>query len=123
LLGAIFYLLKSSYSPVYSIILLLWSITFVEWWIIRERILSVRWGTQGSFKVEKHRADYIPGSPWWKKEMRMVASIPVIILFASVLAGLLTAIFLFEAFVAELYTGPGHKYIVGVFFFFAQSSS
>lgn len=111
-LGVIFYFLKSPYSPIYSTLLLLWSITFVEWWTIRERILSVRWGTRGSFKVEKRRADYVPGFPWWKRELRMVASVPVIVLFAAILGGLLTSIFVFEAFVTQLYTGPGHKYIV-----------
>ena len=44
----------------------------------------------------------------------MVASVPVILLFAAVLAALLTAIFVFEAFVTHLYTGPGHKYIVSL---------
>ena len=42
----------------------------------------------------------------------MVASVPVIMLFGVVLAGLLTGIFVFEAFVTHLYTGPGHKFIV-----------
>jgi anoctamin-10 len=44
----------------------------------------------------------------------MVASIPVILFFVLVLAGLLTGIFVFEVFVMHLYTGPGHKYIVSL---------
>jgi hypothetical protein len=44
----------------------------------------------------------------------MVASVPVIVFFGVVLAGLLTSIFVFEAFVTQLYTGPGHKYIVSL---------
>jgi hypothetical protein len=44
----------------------------------------------------------------------MVASFPVILFFALVLAALLTSIFVFEAFVTQLYTGPGHKYIVSL---------
>lgn len=111
-LGSIFYFFGQPYSLLYSTLLLLWSITFVEWWTIRERILSVRWGTRGSAKVEKMRASYQPGFPWWKRELRMVASIPVIFFFGVVLAALLTSIFVFEAFVTQLYTGPGHKYIV-----------
>ena len=51
----------------------------------------------------------------------MVASIPVIILFGIVLAGLLTSIFVFEAFVTQLYTGPGHKYIVSSFSTFSDT--
>ncbi|EGO01436.1 hypothetical protein SERLA73DRAFT_166001 [Serpula lacrymans var. lacrymans S7.3] len=110
-LGITFYFFGTPYSTLYSSLLLLWSIAFVEWWRLQERILSVRWCTRGSFRVEKRRADYAVGFPWWKRELRMVASIPVILLFASVLAAVLTGIFVFEAFVTELYTGPGHKYI------------
>lgn len=42
----------------------------------------------------------------------MLAGLPVIALFAVVLAVILTGIFLFEAFVTQLYTGPGHRFIV-----------
>lgn len=42
----------------------------------------------------------------------MIASLPVISLFAAVLAVLLTGIFVFEAFVTQLYTGPGHRLVV-----------
>jgi len=45
----------------------------------------------------------------------MIASFPIILMFAGVLAALLTGIFVFEAFVTELYTGPGQKYIVRLF--------
>ncbi|KAI0793794.1 DUF590-domain-containing protein [Fomes fomentarius] len=108
--GILFYFYALPYSNLYSSILLLWSITFVEWWRIKQRQLSVRWGTKGSFRVEKRRAQYVPLS-WWRKDLRALASLPVILFFASVLAVLLTAIFVFEAFVTHLYTGPGHKLI------------
>ncbi|KDQ51062.1 hypothetical protein JAAARDRAFT_185547 [Jaapia argillacea MUCL 33604] len=110
-LGAAFYFLGTAYSPVYSILLFLWSVIFVEYWRMRERILSVRWGTRGSFRVEKRRAQYQPGFPWWKRELRMIASVPVMILFAVALAVLLTAMFIFEAFIMHLYTGPGSQYM------------
>ncbi|RPD76236.1 DUF590-domain-containing protein [Lentinus tigrinus ALCF2SS1-7] len=108
--GVGFFFFGMPYSTLYSSILLLWSITFVEWWRIKQRQLSVRWGTKGSFRVEKRRAQYVPLS-WWRKDLRALASLPVILFFASVLAVLLTAIFVFEAFVTHLYTGPGHKLI------------
>lgn len=50
--------------------------------------------------------------PWWKRELRIVSSLPIILFFAAVLAALLTAIFLFEAFVTQFYQGPMHEYIV-----------
>ncbi|KAJ7599368.1 calcium-activated chloride channel-domain-containing protein [Mycena floridula] len=110
-LGVVFYFFGSPYSPLYSILLLLWSTVFVEWWRVRERLISLRFGTRGSFRVEKRRAQHIPGFPWWKREMRMLASIPVILLFAAILLTLLTVIFVLEAFVTQLYTGPGHRYL------------
>ncbi|KAJ7902476.1 calcium-activated chloride channel-domain-containing protein [Mycena leptocephala] len=110
-LGVLFFFFGTPYSPIYSILIVLWSIVFVEWWRIRERILSLRFGTRGSFRVEKRRARYIDGFPWWKHELRMIASLPVILVFAAVLVSILTGIFVFEAFVTQLYTGPGHKYI------------
>ncbi|KAJ7654605.1 calcium-activated chloride channel-domain-containing protein [Mycena polygramma] len=110
-LGVLFYFFGSPYSPIYSILIVLWSVVYVEWWRVRERILSLRFGTRGSFRVEKRRARYVEGFPWWKHELRMVASLPVILVFAAVLVSILTGIFVFEAFVTQLYTGPGHKYI------------
>lgn len=115
-MGVGFYFFGTPYSPVYSTLVFIWSVVFVEWWRVRERILSLRFGTRGSFRVEKRRADYIPGFSWWKRELRMVASLPVLLLFAGVLAALLTGIFVLEAFVTQLYTGPGHKYIVSPHF-------
>ena len=44
--------------------------------------------------------------------MRIFASLPVVLFFAGILAAILTGIFLFEAFVTALYTGPGHMIIV-----------
>ncbi|KAF8835484.1 DUF590-domain-containing protein [Paxillus ammoniavirescens] len=110
-LGVAFYFLGTPYSVLYSTLLFIWSVVFVEWWRLQERILSVRWCTQGSFRVEKRRADHDPSFPWYKKTARKMASIPVILLFASVLAVLLTGIFVLEAFVTQLYKGPGHRIV------------
>ncbi|KAJ6621490.1 calcium-activated chloride channel-domain-containing protein [Mycena sp. CBHHK59/15] len=111
ILGVLFFFFGKPYSPLYSILIVLWSVVYVEWWRVRERILSLRFGTRGSFRVERRRAQYKPGFPWWKHELRMIASLPVILLFAGVLVSILTGIFVFEAFVTQLYTGPGHNYI------------
>lgn len=124
-LGAGFYALRMPFSPVYSAALVLWSTTFVEYWRIRERTLSVRWGTRGSFRVERRRAQYeaIEGAraksgtesyAWWKRDARILATLPVIATFALGLTALLTGIFIFEAFVTQLYSGPGQKLIVSL---------
>ncbi|KAH0582492.1 hypothetical protein H2248_010436 [Termitomyces sp. 'cryptogamus'] len=110
-LGFVFYFFGIPYSPLYSSLVCIWSVVFVEWWRIRERILSIRFGTEGSFRVEKRRADYKPGFSWWKRDSRIFASIPLLLLFSGILFAMLTGIFVFEAFVTQLYTGPGHQYI------------
>lgn len=46
----------------------------------------------------------------------MLANMPVIGLFATVLATLLTALFVFEAFVTHLYTGPGSRWVVRILY-------
>ena len=115
-LGVGFYFLAEPYSTLYSTLLVLWSITFVEWWRIKQRVLSVRWGTRGSFRVEKRRAHYKPIA-WWKRDLRAVTSLPVMLFFAAILASLLTGIFVFEAFVTQLYKGPGHRLIVSIALF------
>lgn len=113
-LGLSAYFLFPPYSPLYSILLSIWSIAFVEWWRIHERILSLRFGTRGSFRVEKRRVQHKPGMSWWVRELRVLASIPIIILFGGLLSALLTMIFVFEAFVTQLYQGPGKQLIVSI---------
>ncbi|KAJ3511071.1 hypothetical protein NLJ89_g4313 [Agrocybe chaxingu] len=111
ILGLLGHFVLPPYSPLYSISIALWSIVFVEWWRVHERILSLRFGTRGSFRVEKRRAQYKQGMSWWNKELRVLASVPVILVFAGILSAILTGIFVFEAFITQLYEGPGKKII------------
>jgi anoctamin-10 len=105
------------YSWTYSILLCLWATGFVEWWRVYERILSVRWGTRGSFRVEKRRAAYreeAQSIKWWHRDLRIAASAPVILGFGLLVSIIVTALFVFEAFITQIYTGPGAKFIVGL---------
>jgi anoctamin-10 len=111
-LGVLFYLFGTPYSGAYSIALVVWATSFAEWWRVRERVLSVRWSTRGSFSVERRRAQYVGNTSWQARELRTAASVPLILLAAGFLACLLTGLFVFEAFLSQLYTGPGHQYIV-----------
>lgn len=113
-LGILAHFFLSEYSPLYSIFLCTWSIAFVEWWRVRERKLGLRFGTRGSFRVEKRRAQHKPGMSWWAKELRILASLPVILVFAALLSALLTSIFVFEAFMTKLYQGPGKDIVVSL---------
>ncbi|KAG8703718.1 hypothetical protein FRC08_002668 [Ceratobasidium sp. 394] len=127
-MGLAAWFLKAAYHPLYSIGLSLWAIATVDIWRVRERALAVRWGTHGVARVERRRIEFQSPTnqndfdedeavdaellfPWWKREIRMAVSAPVIGLFGVMLGGLLTAIFLFEAFVTQLYTGPGKDYL------------
>ncbi|ESK85554.1 hypothetical protein Moror_10042 [Moniliophthora roreri MCA 2997] len=117
-LGLSFYFLvtPSSYSPIYSSLLVLWSIIFVEYWRVRERLIAVKFGTLGSFRVEKRRIGLEQNgkkvkAKWWQKELKVLASVPVITLFAVILGLVMTGIFILEAFVGQLYMGPGQKVV------------
>jgi len=121
-IGVAFWWFEQPYNPLYSIFVVFWSVGFVEWWRIRERKLAVRWGTRGAIKVEKLRVEFQPvrkmededsdaGFPWYKRELRILTSLPVIGAFAVLLAILLTVIFVIEPFVTDFYTGPGHQVV------------
>ena len=115
--GGGFWLFGAAYSPYYSIVLVLWATIFVEYWKVVERKISVRWGTYNAFRVEKLRHDYVRdgGSPLQKdlnRAGRVAASIPVILGFVAVLAGILTTLFAIEAFITRLYNGPFHQHVV-----------
>ncbi|KAF9011019.1 hypothetical protein BDZ89DRAFT_1077947 [Hymenopellis radicata] len=84
-LGLTSYFLGMPYSPLYSAALLLWSVTFVEWWRAQEP------ATQSISSEQKLETD------WWRKDLRRLTSLPMILLSASLLVALLTSIFVFEA--------------------------
>ncbi|CAO1627089.1 unnamed protein product [Jaminaea pallidilutea] len=119
--GGLFWIAGAPYHPLYSLALVGWACTFVESWRIKERKLAVRWGTLGCGAVESRRlgfqahrkeVDKVTGEEvevfeWWRRELRVAFSIPAVAFFASVLALVLTTMFVVEVFVARLYDGPG----------------
>jgi hypothetical protein len=120
-IGCGFWFFGASYSPYYSIALVLWATTFVEYWKVLERKISVRWGTHGAFRVEKLRHDYVkdarsPLQADLHRATRMAASLPIILGFIAVLAGILSTLFAIEAFLTRLYTGPLHQHVVSTTF-------
>ena len=121
-LGIVSFFFLDAYSELYSISLLIWSVVFVEWWRIKERKLAVHWGVRGADAVEtSFRAEFRPDNDsWWKQELKMIASLPVIAIFGVLLVGLMTLIFVVESFLVLLYEGPGQDYAVG-FELFAKS--
>ena len=82
---------------------------FVEYWKVVERKISIRWGTYGARQAEKPRHDYVESDPLGedlRRAAQMVKSIPSILGFGVLLAGILTTLFSIEAFISRLYTEP-----------------
>lgn len=120
LLGFSFWLFGKPFSPIYSLGLVAWSCLFVELWRMKERKLAVRWGTLGVAQVGQRRHDFVPRTTridpateepeevfeWWRRELRVIVSLPIVAFFASVLAATMTLMFVVEIFVTQLYYGP-----------------
>lgn len=121
--GASFWLLGKPFSPMYSFGLVVWACLAVELWRMKERKLAVRWGTLGVASVDRRRHDFVPREKrtdpateepeevfeWWRRELRVILSLPVVALFASALAATMTLMFVVEIFVTQLYHGPGKQ--------------
>ncbi|GAA96390.1 hypothetical protein E5Q_03057 [Mixia osmundae IAM 14324] len=123
-LGTAVYLAKWEYHPVYSIVLILWAIIFVEGWTMREKVLSVRWQTHAlSTKGGRRRAQFKPATlrtspvtglqepffPWYNREGRILATVPALAVFSALLSGLICIIYTAEVLINEVYDGPGKK--------------
>lgn len=120
LMGFIFWAAGLPYHAIYSLTLVIWSCFFVESWRMKEKKLAVRWGTSGLHKVASRRTGFRPRVirtdpvtgdreevfEWWRREIRSICSIPVMLIFASLLGLTLTSMFTIEVFVTKLYTGP-----------------
>lgn len=119
--GLVTWISLGTYSIVYSIIVLAWSLVFVEGWRLRERMLAIRWGTYKVSNIGKERPEFkgtmqaqdqVHGGvkavfPWYLRDLRILSSIPVLLLFAFGLALLIAMIFTSEVLINEVYDGKG----------------
>lgn len=125
-LGAVFWLAGLAYSPVYAVAIVGWSVFFVERWRIKERELSVQWGSYGVHNVEVQRSEFKGASrvidqvtgvekesfPFVRTLARQLAAIPVLLVFMAALATLISVIYSIETLVGEVYDGAGKRYLV-----------
>ncbi|KLT41542.1 DUF590-domain-containing protein [Cutaneotrichosporon oleaginosum] len=114
-----------SFPPLYAFALAIYSTVFIAAWRVREKKLAVRWGTRGceTRRVGRMRPQYVINQqiqtldqPHHKADLvrdgKMVASIPVVISCGILLGIVLMCIFMLEAFISQLWHGPG-KAIIG----------
>ncbi|KIK69989.1 hypothetical protein GYMLUDRAFT_53112 [Collybiopsis luxurians FD-317 M1] len=110
--GVFAWFFRASYSPIYSLLTSVWAIGFVEWWRVEERRYALRFGIRGAAKVEKTRVQHAHReNSAWMREIRILASVPIFLGFAVLLAILMTIIFFLEEFCEHFYTGPGQRYV------------
>ncbi|CED84280.1 Protein required for meiotic chromosome segregation [Phaffia rhodozyma] len=109
------FFIRGPYSSIYGSIASLWGLFFVEFWRIEERTLSYSYGTHDIQRRPRLRAISTASAPeekWWKRDGKLLAvSWPALGLCAIFLVSVLTALFIFEAFIASLYNGPFKQYI------------
>ncbi|WWC57606.1 uncharacterized protein I303_100138 [Kwoniella dejecticola CBS 10117] len=137
-ISVLFYLLTpaDSYPPLYAFLLSIYSTAFVAIWRIKERKLAVRWGTRGceSVAVGRLRPEYVANlgldkqspsaSPTGgdavdvvqagndlKRDIKVAASVPIIIACGVGLGVVLLGIFMLEAFVGQAYDGFGKEVV------------
>ncbi|KAJ8509490.1 hypothetical protein ONZ45_g8349 [Pleurotus djamor] len=123
-LGGIFYFLEKPYHPAYAFCLLIYSTLFTEYWRVAERVFTARFSPPESFPQsaskngpasaltrDKALRQSTSGITWWRRDLRVLASFPIIALCAAALVILITSIFVYEAFITQLYAGPGRKIV------------
>ncbi|TIB62994.1 hypothetical protein E3P77_03669 [Wallemia ichthyophaga] len=110
LIGFFCWFRSSQFSSFYAIFVSLYAVAFVEYWRVAERALSVQWGSDGSKSIELTRVER-ERTAWYVRESKLLATLPVLALFAMLLAALLTIIFFIEEFGLQFYNGPLKSYI------------
>lgn len=124
-LGIFAYFFLGSFSPIYAVLLCLWSTCFVEWWRHQERDLSLRWGVKGVSSIESKRSDFIatqevedPATgetqkifPWSERLKRQALQLPFALAAFAVLGSLIVTCFAIEIFIGEIYDGPGKSIV------------
>lgn len=123
--GLAFWAAGAPFHPIYSLLLVVWACMFVELWRMKERKLAVRWGTAGVGHVDARRNEFTPRTvrkdpatgedeevfEWWRRELRIACSVPVMLFFAALLGATMTTMFATEVFVSKLYDGVGKSVV------------
>lgn len=88
--------------------------------------MGVEWSSLGCGKVEKRRPEFradkitvdpVTGErleifPWWKRWLKILATLPALSVYAVVLGVAITGIYSIEVFIEEIYKGPFKTFLV-----------
>lgn len=121
--GFIFWVAGLSFHPILGFALTGWSLLMVESWRLRERALSVHWGSYNIEKVEVQRAGFrgdgleidpvtgVTHEKWrFRKTLtRSLAVVPIYFAFVGILGAIIAVIYMIETVLGEVYDGPGKK--------------
>jgi len=125
-LGLSFWVLGLPFHPLLAVGFVGWSIVFVESWRLRERAISVQWGTHDLERVEQARPGFkgegktVDPVTGVEKELwsfrrtltRALAGVPAYMAFVGILGAAISAIYVVETLLGEVYDGPGKKFLV-----------
>lgn len=128
-LGLFFWVLGLPFHPLLALGLVGWSVLFVESWRLRERAISVQWGTYGLDRVEQTRPGFkgegrtVDPVTGVEKELwsfrrtltRALAGVPAFFVFVGFLGAVISSIYVVETLLGEVYDGPGKKFLVRSF--------
>lgn len=126
--GLVFWVAGLSFHPILGIAFTGWSLLMVESWRLRERALSVHWGSYNIDKVEVQRAGFrgdglevdpvtgVTHEKWrFRKTLtRSLAVLPVYFAFVAILGAIISTIYMIETVLGEVYDGPGKKILTMV---------
>ncbi|WFD34482.1 hypothetical protein MCUN1_001323 [Malassezia cuniculi] len=124
-LGLFFWAGGYAFDAMYAALLVIWCCAFTEGWRVREKKLAVRWGQAGVSNVDARNASFTPRDvktdpvtgeeveifEWWRRQLRVLLSLPFVALFAMLLVGVFSFIFAFEIVAGEVYDGPGKSIV------------
>ncbi|KAJ9200824.1 hypothetical protein DTO164E3_3974 [Paecilomyces variotii] len=123
--GFICWAFLGPYSITFAALTCLWSLVFVEYWKLKEKDLSIRWGVKGVGALKVNREQY-----QWDREvldpvtgeirrefstrkqiLRQLLQLPFAVLASTVLGVLIVLTFAMEVFLSEVYQGPFKIYL------------
>ncbi|RJE20040.1 plasma membrane channel protein, partial [Aspergillus sclerotialis] len=120
------WLLLGGFSIIYTVVISLWGVIFIEYWKLQEVDLGCRWQTKGVSAVRPKRREFKPEReirdegtgevkgvfPARKRMVRQLLQVPFVLLASVALGVIIATCFAIEIFISEVYNGPFKTYLV-----------